>query len=305
MANRCRYGCAVLPPVIGKDIFERVHANRSEAEKRVMNSYYRLDTNAVPEAYCLRRDSPFNYYAEEVAILLNILDSALYEEDLSDDLLIGRSLSEWELKCTFNVEYNKSRLYWFHRTIEAGMNAVPDETRFLEVRGDDRRNDRLSSLISYLNRRFEATTVSHFKPVKIESVLSDEDQDQYRSYLNDFQHDVNELFHKSLSSIVARRTSWSANGNEFGIPGNELTELLLHSSIAFDHCKSFIGREELVASLTEKIVDSGKATISVGKQCQMFNLFLYRSQTTNRHNYGCVRCTNQFTTRERIIGTCW
>jgi hypothetical protein len=247
-----RYGPALLPPTIAREIFERVNSTRSEMEKLLMRTYYHLDTNAIPAVYSLKRDASFNYYAEEVTTLMNILDSVLFEEDLSDDLLVGRSISEWELKSMFNMEHNKSKLYWFHRAIEPSINVLPEEQQYFDARGDERKNDRLAALISYLTRRFEATTVSHFKAVKIESVLTDEGA--YQAYLNDVRHDVNEILHKILSQVITGRSNWSVTGHGLGLPGDEVAEILVHSSFAFDCCQSFIGREELIRDIVEKII---------------------------------------------------
>lgn len=260
-----------MPPTIGKEIYERLLANKSESEKALLAKYFQLDTNAIPEVYALRRDVNFNYTSDEIVTLLAVIDSILFEEDLSDDLLVGRSISEWEIKSMFNVEHNKARLYWLHRSLERGAGTGgPAENTYFEPRGDVKHTDRLTALHGYMGRRFEPSTVSHFKTFSVDACNNNNNDaendnnnnnnsssnDVYNTYLNDYRHDVNELLHKSLSQIILKRSEWTFTGQGLGLPGNELTEMLLHSSIAFDCTRKFIGREELVRTIVDKVVNA-------------------------------------------------
>jgi hypothetical protein len=104
--------------------------------KDLAEKWYRLDSNNVPNHYVLKDLTNSNgdeYWGSVLPTLRNALENCPCHSDMSPDILINRSVTEWEVKYALRptVPGDSDRCLWFHRIFDGGVSAAVDPNALL------------------------------------------------------------------------------------------------------------------------------------------------------------------------------
>jgi len=150
-----KYGYVPLPKYISQTILDEKLSVFSEEVGAVARANYILDTNSLPPRYVLKDLISLDdnsYWSETLPTLLGQsiagtgttgsgsdvvgagagvslsgipLDPTAW---CCEELVVGRSVTEWETKCALADDASLARIAWFHRTFDGGVRH-PSRTR--------------------------------------------------------------------------------------------------------------------------------------------------------------------------------
>lgn len=90
-----------------------------------------MDTNSLPEGeYALRKLVSTNdgeYWNTVLPTLRTALSDTTFDSKTCDDLIVGRAVTEWEVKYALHLEKDLSRLGWARRQFEGKFSSFSSE----------------------------------------------------------------------------------------------------------------------------------------------------------------------------------
>ena len=294
-----KYGYQCLPKFIPQEPFDEARSKRGTKEtKEYARTWYLLDTNQVPPRYTLKNltrlqlwatakedgttDDYDSSYWDMFDRLRNMLDGVPFDPDMSEQLTVGQSVTDWELVSGTLDEEDCRRAYWMHR--EFADNKVwprkytqngPDKFAYWDYNdthidhsnekapkatNDDyanphsaynlerahlrRKEARLQALKSRMRDKLgDHDNIYDFRCLDFTSVQR---QDNYfRGYINRFVEVNEELLLKNVAATSEVLAHWAFDGCGRGIDGANLSEFAHHISWAKTKLSSFEGRGEL------------------------------------------------------------
>jgi hypothetical protein len=125
-----RYGRSPLPQFITASLFDNRLASDSRYKKDAdwFRSWYILDQNAVPPRYELRNPAhisdteTWSNWRAANPVLMRTFDGLAFDSSFCEDLLVGRSIQDWELKAAMSIEGgDTSHMLWLHRVFDGSV----------------------------------------------------------------------------------------------------------------------------------------------------------------------------------------
>ena len=167
-----KYGYMPLPRTIDKNaVDERTDA--IETHKyiyKLVNKWYRLDMNSVPPVYFLKNLSGNDsedkeFWDKALPVLRNFFQGAVFDEHHFRDCLIGRSVTEYEVRTALNfftkngegpdLEALRRGVRWIHRQFEEDVRREQDQQQLLFDAHDPVTKTKLQDL-----KQFMTTTLA-------------------------------------------------------------------------------------------------------------------------------------------------
>ena len=105
-----KVGYCPLPKYLPKDAFESRISQASQSDRHLANEWYQLDTNALPDGhYVLKNLSSLNddaYFKGALPRLLKVLEGV----EFGPGLVVGHSVTEYEMKSAYGAGDDKDRM---------------------------------------------------------------------------------------------------------------------------------------------------------------------------------------------------
>jgi hypothetical protein len=217
--------------------------------QRVARDWYCLDDNALQKKYVLRNLTSLGdpAYWKAFDVLLPALRGLPFDTERHANLVVGKSVTEWEVRSALSSELDKcDALCWSHRKISGDIN----NKDYCDTECSDAYvKDSFSSLIDMMQEQFpESTKRTYDSALTLPDLLAsdaDENRNKIR-YLEEFKDFSRSKLMASLDCIIARQQLWLQNGEGLGISGADLSEMLHHCAFGNRKCSTFVGRRELV-----------------------------------------------------------
>ena len=219
-----RYGYTPLPKSISKHTFEsRLRdATISEDLRNLALKWYTLDMNHISSdnstgIYVLKNLDEAEqdiYWSDVYPRLLNLFDGLPFDMD-NDDLLINRSVTEYEIKLAMKKGVQE-RVFWFYRKFSGGV--MKSDEKFLDY------NDTLQSidkkrhyddLIEWMEREIPTDRVRRYEECSYESYVKKDSL--WTQQFDKWCEDVTEVLSSSLQNIILQRSSWDQDGCGLGL----------------------------------------------------------------------------------------
>eukprot|EP01038_Epipyxis_sp_PR26KG_P004093 gene4093-5841_t len=263
-----KLGYAPLPKYLKKESIDNILKEATDDKLvQLCKKWYLLDTNASPPQYILRNLLVLNddsYWKDALPNLVNFLRDTPFDEESCEGLLVGRSVTEWEVKTALSpasTPHNSTnRSYWFHRTFSNlySPEALEDDSKWLYFDArEDLRMKYFIELKNWMKSRFLKDHVQECSHIPFSSyVKSDE---IWNAHISSWEIQVDQLLMDDLNSIVQLRDDWNSSGCGLGIIGSELSEMLHHCEWALKKCIIFEGREELLSNSLKAIIEPQEA----------------------------------------------
>jgi WD40 repeat protein len=276
-----RYGYVSLPRTIPRSILDARLYTCSREVHALAHRWYHLDRNAVPEEYVLKpltHIADQTFWAEALPCLTAAFNGLRFlkatgECNEETDLLVGRSVTEWETKAALSQPNSVLRAFWMKRTFTNGVDPALDSAKhYDDTVGDKERHEKLEHLKSLTRNRLPASRcVEH--TVDFQSYI--EKSGAWNEHVTRWTNDVFEILSNSLADLTSLRQNWDLNGCELGLPGYALNEMLHHCYWAVDKCSSFHGREALIHAALITLAD--KSIVSVMNKLELLRRIRKRS----------------------------
>ena len=155
------------------------------------------------------------YWNDVCPKILNLFDGLPFDMD-NNDLLINRSITEYEVKLALKKEGAPRRLYWFYRKFSGGI-TVADE-KFLDyddtVQAADKKRH-YDDLIEWMEREIPADRVRRYEDCSYESYVKKDSL--WTLQFGKWCEDVTGVLSVSLQNISHLRSSWDQDGWGLGV----------------------------------------------------------------------------------------
>jgi hypothetical protein len=182
---------------------------------------------------------------------LELFDGVAFDVEIYRDVLINRSVSEWEMRAALQNEDDASRISWLHREFKNRVNRTYEKHKLYDDTIDDyRRRDRLTSLLQWMWGQVP-DRATQYSDATFQNYLDDDAVWQMQRYR--WTDDITRIFNTSLEKIIAVSSDWDNDACGLGLPGDEATEMLHHYAWAQQKASEFFGREELVDTVVQLI----------------------------------------------------
>ena len=195
----------------------------SDDLKNLGQLWYNLDQNHISAdhsdgIYILKN---LNTKAEEEVYwndvypkLLKLLDGLPFDME-NQDLLINRSVTEYEVKIAMKKDDAQKRILWFYRKFLGGI--TQSDEKYWDY------NDTLSGdkkkyyddLIDWMKKEIPADRVRRYEDCSYESYVK-KDSEWTRQWAV-WCEDITEALRLSLQNIIQQRRSWDQDGCGLGV----------------------------------------------------------------------------------------
>ena len=186
--------------------------------------WYSLDENYISAdnnagIYVLKNlsESESESFKEDVfPKLLNLLSGLPFDID-NHELLINRSVTEYEVKSALKNESDKERAFWLYRKFSGGV-MESDEKRRINYNDTLESNETKQSyynLIEWMQQNFPPHRVRRYDRCSYASYKNNDDQ--WTQQFDEWRKDVYEVLNSSLQNIIRLRNSWDQDGCGLGI----------------------------------------------------------------------------------------
>eukprot|EP01038_Epipyxis_sp_PR26KG_P015326 gene15326-20654_t len=221
-----------------------------------VKTWYILDENAEPHRYFLRHltsMSDSSYWDVALPVLIEVLRGVEFEQhgigSQKEPFVVGQSVTEWEVKSAFLVNSGNedlTRIHWLHRYFTTPMTKSDFKyENFDDTINDGKKKEGLANLLSWMELSV-IQTASYPQS-------SYHDFIHWRSHLDKWQADLTQRLRDSLENIIIRKDKWEGDGDDLGLPGKVLTEMLHHYKWAELKNRTFFGRKHLIDEIIQKI----------------------------------------------------
>jgi WD40 repeat protein len=249
-----KYGYRSLPKYVTVDDYKSRLAGSPDLEIRELAAkWYILDTNSTPPHYVLHNlnvnsDNGYNWKQDFWTAVLPALRAPLagvcLDTSLCTDLLVDRSVTEWEAKYAMMRDGNLERCLWLHRSFSGGVTEAADPKQELFDGHDEATKQKLQALKAYMRQRIPSSHVATTDDISVRNF--NELDEEWNEYLSAWEALVGNRMQKELDSIIALKTSWELDGDGVNIEGAILEDILHHGAWAYEKCATFVGREDLI-----------------------------------------------------------
>ena len=181
-------------------------------------NWYELDENSIPtNTYVLRKikkSEEKSYWIDYYPKLLDLFDGVPFDVE-REDLLINRSVTEYEVRLALTNHLDKDRIFWMFRKFKGSM--TDSDEKYLDY------NDTLESERTRLSYDNLIAWMHDIIPIDRVRIY---DKCSYTSYLNrdvnwtqqfnEWCRDVRAVLSSSLDNIITYRESWDIDGCGLG-----------------------------------------------------------------------------------------
>lgn len=178
------------------------------------------------------------------------------------DLLVGRSVTEWEVKSAVLKESDPSRYFWMRREFDGGVpKDIEEHWMFNDVLDNPSKSAHLDRLLEWMENSFPLDRVHNTEPLKLKSLMEKSSEwERYRLAWSDF---MGTLLSNSLEKSIQAIAEWNASGHGLGVLGGAVSEMLHHCLWAKEKCSGFVGRESLLnKALRATLPDNERKAVS-------------------------------------------
>lgn len=244
-----KYGYTPLPKSIRQvELDARLRECSTEIQRLAMQ-YYHLDHNAQDKVYVLQNLTSLNdsAYWKAFNILLPALRGVSFDKERGAGLLVGQSVTEWEVRTALKHEVQGSDAFcWSYRKLAGEI----DNRDYCDFdHSAPHVKDSYDSLIATMQEKFDQSSVHTYDTTLTLSDLLANDSEQNLKkiqYLKEFKDFTRTKFTASLHRIIDDQNQWIADGSGLGIGGVEAAEMLHHCTFANLKCSTFVDRHRLV-----------------------------------------------------------
>jgi hypothetical protein len=205
-----------------------------------------------------------NYWNTALPTLRDALNGIPFDTKNFQGLLVGRSVTEWEVKSAFQSagvvngadtmvipEYLREKAIWSHRQFINGVSDAEDEKKeYCDVKGNEQNTGYLRDLKTWMTSAFlpdNVKTYSDVSPGLTVTNMKNSGSDQNKDlYMNSFKDYVESKLKASLRELIVKKQSWLKDAGGLGVDGGSVSEMLHHCYFVYDKVSHFYGRDELI-----------------------------------------------------------
>ena len=235
-----------LPRTISREMFEFIlsscglrHEEGADELVALAHHWYHLDNNNIPPVYVLKdlTDLDDKSYWDAFPKLSRLFDGVLFESDVSltDHLLVGRSVTEWEVKAAVLKEDDPGRVVWFNRTFDK---AVTEQDKIVFSKDyndhlkDDECDQKFNNLISWMMTKIPADKRYSYNKCSYSSYVAKDDD--WKSQIHQWTEDVSAVLTESLQRVIRCRHAWLENAFQLGIYSFTLSHQFIYLCFVVD-----------------------------------------------------------------------
>ena len=166
-----------------------------------------------------------------LAVLLSLSTD---QGSLENDLLVNRSITEWETKLMLRDTENFSRFQWVFRNFVGGSDGLPQSVvKKLFDNGDAEKAVKLEKFLTWINQRLAQGTedpdmvAQRVKEMQISAASYEAGEQACVEYLAEWKAFMMNMLEQELLAVAETRKYWKLNSCGLGIPGEAVT-LELH-----------------------------------------------------------------------------
>ena len=249
-----KYGYQPIPKTVPQAAMDARLASATTEQKEVAARWYSLDTNSVPPEYVLRNLKVMNdedFWNVALPVCRELLEEVPFWPS-DERLLVGRSVTEWEVTLALKDESEVPRSLWLHRTFQGGVTVEDDPRRFLFDAHEPKKKQQLDDVKAFMGSRLKpAGRVTEYLTLPVSSYNAEDEA--WQTHLGKWEVDTKEALTHEVAVVTDLRTSWEEDGLGVGMPGAQLGECLHHAEWAAIKASTFTGREDIIAAALDAV----------------------------------------------------
>ena len=223
---------------------------------------------------------------KKVKTLIDTIERMLVEpDDEGNDVIINRSIHEYEAKIAMANDLDISRCQWISRIFSYPIsnNAKKDKKDNMDFLlggssapitknsndnvntnkyKDYNDNDdaslklRLDNLKAHMLSKFRYESNMIKVRVPVEAYINDDTYVNGKEYLSEWKDKMLLVLKKDLDYIILKKLKWYHNCFGLNISGDDMDEILHHCKLGHDKSHDFIGRDDLINEITDIIFNN-------------------------------------------------
>jgi len=255
-----KYGYISLPKDIDRASADECLVDSTAEVQELFKKWYVVDANDRWSKYTLKSLLDINdseFWNNALPTLRVALANCHLDPDPSGngkELVIGRSVTEWEVKYALTKESDLDRSYWVDRRFQNVSKDMYGNKKHLFDGGVSGVQEKLDQLKVHMDGRIGAGRTKTFHSDIGPDAYDDTTGTAADKYLSAWEECVSERLERELTDMLARKVSWERNGDGLGKPGAVLLEILQHYEWARTKCSGFVGRDALLGQVMEALM---------------------------------------------------
>jgi hypothetical protein len=244
-----------------KKIIEDLSLTRNKEIKQLLENenitknWYILDSNCIPPTYIHKsiNQKEIKLYKHKVyPLLCQILSNISISNSTTDgDMYISRSITEWEIKNSFNSYDNISKCYWFNRIFDNSISNRSLLTNEIDIKNEDKdffiekNNDRgcdlkLTNLHAFMKSMLPMHLIIDLHVISSCNNVTDGDNDEdYKDYITAFEEEMLGCISDEFDILEDYIKNWSKDGCGLDIEGIYLNDIMYHIQISYNYINKF------------------------------------------------------------------
>ena len=157
--------------------------------------WYVLDENAIPPRYELKHLKEVNdplYWDVALPMIVEVLKDLSFDPQRDENLLVARSVTEYETRVALSTSEKAEKCFWFHRVFKGGV--PKDDSMKWWLYDDTLANSRVATKLSHLKMFMKerlSKNMREYAEVPLSSLIAKDTA--YQEYLQTFQRDFTAL----------------------------------------------------------------------------------------------------------------
>ena len=218
-----------------------LHASISADMKDLALLWYALDENNISThnsngIYVLRNLNEAEkdiYWKNVYPKLLEILNGLPFDVD-NPDLLINRSVTEYEVKTALRNASDQDRVFWLYRKFSGGV--TPSDEEYDDTLRSHDTKKHYYNLMEWMQDKIPRSRVRVYDQCSYASYQNNDPQ--WTQQFDQWHRDVREVLMSSLQNIICQRSSWDEDGCGLGLLDKILTIVQLSFIELFSDVRS-------------------------------------------------------------------
>jgi WD40 repeat protein len=280
-----KYGYRPIPKFVDRIDLEEALSKADTVNSSFCKNWFELDENSIPARYELRSLQSLNdnnfYETVMPAIRENVLTSTVFDKDA--DLVVGRSVTEWETLYAFWLDKLQKKCFWVQRKFD-----LDSYRKFSDKSGDywaltdssDEKSKSIKLKLENLKSKMNSQLLPKNSMVEVDLAISADDYltananssstgssstafdkniitEDISRYLKRWKLIVSCLLQNEISNMILQNRRFKEIINDHnGLSEEYMNEIVHHLVVWKNKCASFIGRETLITTALAAFTES-------------------------------------------------
>ncbi|XP_071957763.1 NACHT and WD repeat domain-containing protein 2-like isoform X2 [Antedon mediterranea] len=260
----------ICPKQIRSTAFDRLQKKVDEEQKELINRYYYHDTNAIPQVHILqpphKSHDDFADWPQTKEQICSIMRNCWGKEE--KEFYMASDIEMDVSDGIFSPTSSKEGTVWVHRVLNDFDSTDEVAWKYVDLAGDPKEPDGHSQeqLIQLTRRLADQVIESHFIKFNVpwkEGGLDPQVHSSHQQYVETLKSSLLKQLMEVIEKSISEKERIDEEIQTAKISNRLFDEVLHHTLIAQNHCKSFVGQTHLLEDLKNHLTSDSKQVLLI------------------------------------------